>query len=83
MANIVTIVDVTYRYGNRSYDAGCRFRFVALKDYRYGRFIPQPIIAEADAGSTRDRATCSGKLNAFNMYTGNADVTFTMNRRKF
>ena len=31
----------------------------------------------------RDKAICSGKLDSFNLNTGEAEVTFSINRRKY
>jgi hypothetical protein len=81
--NTLTIVDVEYSYGTHSYDPTCHFRYVILKDYRSGNMLPQNIIAEADGGSYRDKATCSGKINSFDPSTGNSNITLSANRIKY
>ncbi|WP_169337064.1 hypothetical protein [Algicola sagamiensis] len=82
--DVVRIVDLEYGFSQPSHRAPkCHFRFVIMKDYRSGNFLPQRVIAENEGGSFRDKAICAGKMNSFNLTTGNAEVTFSMNRRKF
>ncbi|AJQ92142.1 hypothetical protein [Gynuella sunshinyii] len=80
---VATIVDLEYTFTDSSIAPDCHFRFVVLKDARTGAFLPQPIIAENEGGSYRDRAVCSGTVDGFNLDTGRATVTFKMDRRKF
>ncbi|NOH32026.1 hypothetical protein [Vibrio chagasii] len=83
--NVVRLVDFEYQYSDSSvYDAPrCHFRFVAVIDPRTGTMLPQKVIAENESRSYRDRAICTGKLDYFNVVTGDAKVTFTINRRKY
>lgn len=41
------------------------------------------IITTKYKGLVRDKAICSGKLDSFNLNTGEAEVTFSINRRKY
>ncbi|KZN62346.1 hypothetical protein N473_19770 [Pseudoalteromonas luteoviolacea CPMOR-1] len=80
---VVRLVDLEYSFGTSSISPRCHFRFVIMKDYRSGKMLPQEVIAESEGGSYRDKAVCSGKLTSFNLNTGDAAVTFSINRRKF
>lgn len=81
--DVVRLVDFEYKFSDSSVAPRCHFRFVIMKDYRSGKMLPQKVIAENEGGSYRDKAICSGKLDSFNLNTGEAEVTFSINRRKY
>ncbi|MEJ6475627.1 hypothetical protein [Pseudoalteromonas piscicida] len=81
--NQEVIITTKYKFSDSSVAPRCHFRFVIMKGYRSGKMLPQKVIAENQGGSYRDRAICSGKLNSFNLNTGEAEVTFSINRRKY
>lgn len=81
--DVIRQVDVEYSYGTGSITPKCHFKLALIKDYRSGNFLPQRLVAEDEKGSYRDRAICAGKIDSFNMTTGDAVVTFSMNRRKY
>ncbi|MFC0119797.1 hypothetical protein ACFFK7_17930 [Pseudoalteromonas xiamenensis] len=81
--DVVRLVDLEYKFSDSSVAPRCHFRLVIMKDYRSGKMVPQKVIAENEGGSYRDSAICSGKLNSFNLNTGEAEVTFSINRRKY
>ncbi|WP_046004906.1 hypothetical protein [Pseudoalteromonas rubra] len=81
--DVVRLVDLEYKFSDSSIAPRCHFRFVIMKDYRSGKMLPQKVIAESEGGSYRDKAICSGKLDSFNLDSGEATVTFSINRRKY
>lgn len=83
LPTIARLIDLEYSFDPRGFSPRCHFRFVALKDYRTGYFVPQPIIEDSEGGSFNDRAICSANLDAFNLVTGEAFISLSINRRKF
>lgn len=77
------ITELEYNYDEDGYSPGCYFKFVIMKDLRFDKLIPQRIVAESKRWSPRDRAKCSGTLDDFDMKTGNATITLSINRIKF
>ena len=79
--DVVRLADLDYGYDR--YGPKCSFRFTIIKDWRTGKMLPQNIISSAEGGNWRDRARCTGTLDEYNFTTGEARVTFTIDRRKF
>lgn len=77
------VVDLKYGATSRPSGPRCHFRYTTIRDYRTGELVPSKVIAKSEGGSYRDRMECRGRLTSFDLWTGDASVEFTIERKRW